>query len=108
MASGFIFSTIPFNISPVSMPVVPSTPGAIPLISLAFLSIKSGTYFFKCLVISMSFIAFGPIESAVVSMFPNPTTNIESYPFTNSFNCSAKILLIFSILCYNETQYHFA
>ena len=44
----------------------------------------------------MSFIAFGPIESAVVSMFPNPTTNIESYPFTNSFNCSAKILLIFS------------
>ncbi len=31
---GFTFSTIPFNISSVSIPVVPNTPGDIALISL--------------------------------------------------------------------------
>ena len=47
---GFILSTIPFTISTVSMPVVPSTPGVIALILLVFLSIAFGKYIFICLV----------------------------------------------------------
>lgn len=57
---GFIFSTIPFNISEVSIPVVPNTPGDIALTGLVFSSIYCGAYFKICLVISISDITFGP------------------------------------------------
>lgn len=57
---GFILSTIPFTISTVSIPVVPKTPGAIAVTGLVSLSIYSGAYFKRCLVISISFTTFGP------------------------------------------------
>ena len=62
---GFILSTIPFIISTVSIPVVPSTPGAIAVTGLVSGSIYSGAYFNKCLVVSISFTTFGPSESGV-------------------------------------------
>ena len=75
---GLTFSTIPFNISKVSIPVVPSTPGDIALTSLVFSSRTSGIYSSKCLVISISFITFGPKASGVTYKLPSPTTSIES------------------------------
>lgn len=62
---GFTLSTIPFTISNVSIPVVPSTPGAIAVTGLVFGSIYSGVYFKKCLVTSISFTTLGPKESGV-------------------------------------------
>lgn len=66
---GFTFSTIPFNISNVSMPVVPKTPGDIALISLVPSSTYCGKYFITCLVTSISFITFGPKLSGVTYIF---------------------------------------
>lgn len=57
---GFMFSTIPFITSIVSIPVVPSTPGAIALTGLAFSSKYCGAYFKRCLVMSISDTTFGP------------------------------------------------
>ena len=57
---GFTLFTIPSNISNVSNPVVPSTPGDIALIGLVPSSTYSGKYFIICLVTSMPEITFGP------------------------------------------------
>ena len=57
---GFTFSTIPSNISNVSIPVVPSTPGDIALIGLVPSSTYSGRYFITCLVTTILAITFGP------------------------------------------------
>ena len=54
---------------------MPKTPGDIALTGLASLSIASGTYSIICLVISISCTTFGPNESGVTYIFPNPTTN---------------------------------
>ena len=75
--SGCIFSTMPFIISQVSIPVVPRTPGMIALIARVFLSIKSGEYSIKCLVINNFSMVFGPKASGVTSEFPKPTTKTE-------------------------------
>lgn len=69
---GFTFPTIPSNISRVSIPVVPSTPGDIALIGLVPSSTYSGKYFIICLVISIFEITFGPSESGVIYSFPSP------------------------------------
>ena len=87
---GFTFSTIPFNISSVSIPVVPNTPGDIALISLVPFSTYCGKYFIICLVTSISFITFGPKLSGVTYMFPNPTTSADSWFPT----CKSIIFLI--------------
>ncbi len=57
---GLILSTMPLITSIVSIPVVPSTPGAIALTGLASLSKYCGAYLIKCLVISISETTFGP------------------------------------------------
>ena len=57
---GLVLSTIPFIISKVSIPVVPSTPGETALILLASLSIYSGKYLIICLVTSIFCTTFGP------------------------------------------------
>ena len=92
-------STIPFKISAVSIPVVPKTPGEIALTGLVFLSKYCGTYFNRCLVISISFITFGPNASGVTYIFPKPTTNISCSLLTYSsiifFNSSHNISLAF-------------
>ena len=75
---GLMLSTIPFKISNVSIPVVPSTPGDTALTSLVFLSNASGIYCNRCLVISISLITLGPSASGVTYILPNPTTNIGS------------------------------
>ena len=74
---GFILSTIPFNISTVSIPVVPRTPGEIALTGLVPSSTYCGNYFIICLVTSISLITFGPKASGVTYIFPNPTINIS-------------------------------
>ena len=71
---GFTLSTIPFKISTVSIPVVPSTPGETALTSLVPSSTYCGKYFIICLVTSISFITFGPKLSGVTYIFPRPTT----------------------------------
>jgi hypothetical protein len=78
---GFTLFTIPSNISNVSIPVVPNTPGDIALIGLVPSSTYSGKYFITCLVTSMFDTAFGPSESGVTYSFPNPTTNTSSCGF---------------------------
>ena len=92
---GLILSTIPFNISSVSIPVVPNTPGDIALTGLVSLSSTSGIYCNMCLVISISCTTFGPKASGVTYKFPNPTTNIGSCSpicfFNNSFNSFVKV-----------------
>ena len=87
---GLMFCTIPFNISCVSIPVVPSTPGDTALTDLVSSFNTSGIYSNKCLVISISFITFGPNASGVTYKFPSPTIKTESLLLTclsiNAFN----------------------
>ena len=75
---GFTLFTIPSNISSVSIPVVPSTPGAIADIGLVPSSTYSGIYFMTCLVTSIFEVTFGPSESGVTYSFPSPTTSTSS------------------------------
>ena len=92
---GFISFTTPSNISKVSIPVVPKTPGDIALTGLEFSSIYCGKYFIIWRVTSMSFITFGPNESGVTYIFPSPTTKISSFDsiclFIISLSSSDKI-----------------
>ena len=61
--------------SPVSIPVIPKTPGAIAHTGLTESSIASGITCFKCLVIIIFSVTFGPSASGVTFQFPRPTTN---------------------------------
>ena len=72
--SGFILSTNDFITSPVSIPVIPKTPGAIAHTGLTESSITSGITCFKCLVIIIFSVTFGPSASGVTFQFPSPTT----------------------------------
>ncbi|MPM91473.1 hypothetical protein SDC9_138603 [bioreactor metagenome] len=65
---------MPLMISPVSMPVIPKTPGAIAHTGLTPSSMLSGTYSFKCLVTIIFDTTFGPTASGVIFQFPRPTT----------------------------------
>ena len=98
---GFILSTIPFNISMVSIPVIPSTPGDIADTGLVSSGIALGMYCNMCLVTCISGTTFGPNASGVTYKFPSPTTNISSVSdicfFIISLNSSPSISAIFSI-----------
>ena len=103
--SGFIVSHTDEIISDVSIPVVPSTPGQIPLTSLVFGSTNSFAKCIKCLVISTFFITFGPKESGVTYSFPSPTTSTDlelSLPIKLFiwFESSFKILSLVSLSRY--------
>ena len=99
---GFMFCTIPFNISIVSIPVIPSTPGDIADTGLVSSGIIFGMYSNMCLVTSISGTTLGPNASGVTYLFPRPTTSISSVSLTCSpitfLNSSAIISAISSIL----------
>ena len=96
-ASGFTFSTIPFIISAVSMPVIPSTPGdtAATLPTESFIS--SGIESSICLVTSILLTTFGPRASGVTFQLPSPTisTFLCFSGSTSSFIFSESAIVIF-------------
>ncbi len=71
--SGFIFSTSPCITSPVSTPVMPSTPGLIADTGLILSSTWSGTNSKICLVTIILSTTLGPTASGVTFQFPSPT-----------------------------------
>ena len=79
---GFTLSTTPFNISIVSIPVIPRTPGDIAETGLVSSGITLGIYSKMCLVTSISGTTLGPKASGVTYKFPSPTTIISSVFFT--------------------------
>ena len=99
---GFTLSTTPFNISIVSIPVIPSTPGDIAETGLVSSGIAFGIYSKICLVTSISGTTFGPSASGVTYKFPSPTIIMSSVFFACSpivsLSSSATILAISSSL----------
>ncbi len=96
--SSFILSTIPLIISPVSIPVIPNTPGAIAHTGLTPSSTSLGTYSKRCLVTISCDNVFGPKASGVTFQFPSPTTNTVDFSskFNILSNSFAKALHVFS------------
>ena len=73
--SGFILSTIPANISPVSIPVIPITPGEIADTDATLSSMFFGSVSFICLVTSTLAVSYTHLD-VYKRQFLRPDVNV--------------------------------
>ena len=96
--SGCIFSTMPLTISPVSMPVMPITPGLTAATGRTVCAISSGKVSRRCRVTSIRETTLGPNASGVIFQLPSPTTRavpcfLSFAKCCNSLESTATMLL---------------
>lgn len=95
---GCSLSTIPFTISPVSIPVIPITPGLTAATGRTAFSISAGSVPLRWRVTRILEITFGPSASGVMFQLPSPITRIQSslFGFARERICSARSPISFS------------
>ena len=97
---GCSLSTIPFTISPVSIPVIPITPGLTAATGRTAFSISTGSVPLRWRVTRILEITFGPSASGVMFQLPSPITRMQSslFGFARERICSARSLTFFPAL----------